>query len=82
MITAALTGALDQVDYQTHEIFNFDVPKSCPNVPVKILDPRGTWADPSAYDKQAHKLAAMFVKNFEKFKEDVSPAVVSAGPKM
>ena len=81
MITAALTGALDQVDYQTHEIFNFDVPKSCPNVPAKILDPRGTWADPSAYDKQARELAAMFVKNFDKFKKDVSPAVVSAGPK-
>ena len=82
MITAALTGALDQVDYQTHEIFNFDVPKSCPNVPAVILDPRGTWSDPRAYDKQASELSAMFVKNFEKFKKDVSPAVVSAGPKM
>ena len=29
-----------------------------------ILDPRDTWADPTAYDAAARKLVAMFVKNF------------------
>ena len=65
MIRAALSGALDNVAYQRHPVFNIDMPTSCPGVPAEVLDPRGTWADKAAYDAQATKLAKMFVENFK-----------------
>ena len=81
MITAALSGALDNVSYQRHPVFNLDMPTSCPGVDAEVLDPRSTWQDKAAYDAQAAKLAAMFVENFKTFTADVDPAVVAAGPK-
>jgi phosphoenolpyruvate carboxykinase (ATP) len=80
MITAALTGALDSVAYTKHPVFNLDVPNSCPDVPAEVLDPRGTWADPAAYDRQAGTLAQAFIDNFKTFEGDVSAAVKAAGP--
>ncbi len=82
MITAALSGAIDGVSYQRHPIFNLEMPTSCPDVPSGVLDPRTTWADASAYDAQARKLAAMFTENFKAFEGDVDPAVVQAGPRV
>jgi phosphoenolpyruvate carboxykinase (ATP) len=81
MITAALGGHLDKVQYARHPIFNVDVPTSCPGVPSDVLDPRSTWQDAAAYDAQAKKLAQMFVDNFKTFEKDVSPAVKDAGPR-
>jgi phosphoenolpyruvate carboxykinase (ATP) len=81
MITAALTGQLDNVGYQKHPHFNLDMPTSCPGVPPAVLDPRSTWPDAAKYDEQAGKLAKMFVDNFKTFEADVAPAVKEAGPK-
>jgi phosphoenolpyruvate carboxykinase (ATP) len=81
MISAALSGQLDNVEYQRHPVFNLDMPTSCPGVPADVLDPRTTWADKAGYDTQATKLATMFVDNFKTFEADVDPAVVEAGPK-
>jgi phosphoenolpyruvate carboxykinase (ATP) len=81
MITAALSGALDEVEYQRHPIFNLDMPTACPNVPSNVLDPRSTWADGAAYDAQARKLAGMFVDNFTAFADTVDRAVTEAGPR-
>jgi phosphoenolpyruvate carboxykinase (ATP) len=82
MITAALTGELDTVEYRKHPIFNLDVPATCPGVPDSVLDPRSTWPDPAQYDEQAKKLAGMFVENFRAFEKDVAPAVKEAGPRL
>ncbi len=81
MIKAALAGQLDHVGYSRHLVFNVDVPTTCPGVPDRVLDPRGTWADQAAYDAQAVKLAKMFVENFKTFAGDVDAAVVAAGPR-
>jgi phosphoenolpyruvate carboxykinase (ATP) len=81
MITAALTGQLDRVEYQTHPIFNLDMPKKCPGVPDSVLDPRSTWSDAAKYDEQAKKLAQMFIDNFKAFEKDVTPSVKEAGPR-
>jgi phosphoenolpyruvate carboxykinase (ATP) len=80
MITAALTGQLDRVEYVKHPIFNIDVPTSVPAVPDAVLDPRSTWPDAGKYDAQAKKLAAMFVENFKTFENDVPESVKAAGP--
>jgi phosphoenolpyruvate carboxykinase (ATP) len=82
MLTAALTGQLDNVQYRKHAIFNIDIPMTCPGVPDSVLDARTTWPDKTAYDEQAKKLAAMFVENFKTFEKDVDPAVKAAGPKV
>ena len=67
LLDAALAGDLDEgkVEYEMHPIFNLKMPKSCPNVPAEILNPRNTWEDKDAYDTAANKLADMFRKNFE-----------------
>ena len=80
MITAALTGQLDNVEYRKHPAFNLDVPVTCPGVPDNVLDPRSTWPDAGKYDEQAKKLAGMFRENFKAFERDVAPSVIAAGP--
>ncbi len=65
LLNAALRGDLDHVETEIHPILNLKMPKSCPEVPSEILNPRNTWEDKEAYDRAAEKLRAMFQKNFE-----------------
>jgi phosphoenolpyruvate carboxykinase (ATP) len=81
MITAALEGALDKVEYKTHPVFGMAVPVTCPGVPDAILHPRSTWPDPVAYDEMASHLAGWFISNFEKYGKDVSEEIRAAAPK-
>ena len=82
MITAALNGELDNVEYTAHNVFGVLQPQSCPNVPVEILNPRDTWADKEAYDKKASELAGLFVKNFEKYADQANEEILAAAPKV
>jgi phosphoenolpyruvate carboxykinase (ATP) len=79
MVHALLDGKLDAVAGAPDPIFGLAAPTSVPGVPNEVLDPRGTWSDPAAYDVQAKKLAEMFRKNFEKF-GNADDAVKRAGP--
>jgi phosphoenolpyruvate carboxykinase (ATP) len=81
MVTAALNGELEKAHFKHDDIFNLDIPTSCPGVPSEILDPRNTWSDKNKYDLSAKRLAALFVKNFQKFGE-ISKEIQSAGPKL
>jgi phosphoenolpyruvate carboxykinase (ATP) len=67
MVRAALSGALDGAPLAHDPIFGLGVPQGCPGVPAELLDPRSTWADPDAYDRQARALAARFQKNFAQY---------------
>lgn len=82
MITAALEGKLDQVEFETHPVFGMAIPKSCENVPAEILNPRNTWDDKMAYDEKAKYLAGLFIKNFEKYAAGVSDDILAAAPKI
>jgi phosphoenolpyruvate carboxykinase (ATP) len=82
MITAALNGELDNVEYVPHNVFGVLKPQSCPNVPSEILNPRDTWEDKEAYDKKASELAALFVKNFEKYADQANEETLAAAPKV
>lgn len=81
MVRAALEGSLRDVGTERHETFNLDVPTSCPGVPSEVLNPRNTWGDRTAYDKQAAHLAELFKKNFQRFTNSKTEELVAAGPK-
>ena len=80
LVDAATSGVLDRVETRHHPILNLDMPVSCPGVPEQLLDPRSTWDDYDAYEAKARELAQMFADNFDRFKDDVPPEVVKAGP--
>ena len=80
MVRAVLSGELRNAETDVDPIFGLAIPKACNDVPAEVLNPRNTWSDKAAYDAQAHKLADMFRKNFEKF-GDVDSAIKAAGPK-
>lgn len=66
LLDAALTGAFDDMELETQPILKFQMPTSCPDVPDEILNPRKTWDDVDAYDKQATGLRDMFRNNYIK----------------
>ncbi|HPI32886.1 MAG TPA: phosphoenolpyruvate carboxykinase (ATP), partial [candidate division Zixibacteria bacterium] len=80
LLNAALDGTLSQVEYRTDPVFGFQVPKSCPGVPDKVLRPIEVWEDPKAYEDKYLQLAALFIENFKKFADGTPPEVVKAGP--
>ena len=80
MITAALNGQLDNVDYKKHDVFGLNMPTSCPNVPTEVLNPKNTWKDSYAYDIKANHLADQFNRNFEKFAEYANDEILKAAP--
>ncbi len=80
LLNAALDGSLLTAEMRTDANFGFEVPVAVPGVNNKLLNPRGTWADGDAYDKQARALVKMFIENFEKFEAHVDPDVRDAAP--
>lgn len=79
MVSAAIKGNLEDISYDTHDIFNLQYPTTCPGVPSNILNPRNTWHDKGQYDFSAKRLARLFINNFKKF-EPMSEEIVAAGP--
>ncbi|MBI1391306.1 MAG: phosphoenolpyruvate carboxykinase [Alphaproteobacteria bacterium] len=82
LLNAALDGALGAAKTVVHPVFGFEMPVAVEGIDAALLDPRGTWADPSAYDAQARKLAQMFVDNFRVFEDHVPDVVMAAAPKI
>jgi len=80
MITAALNGELDNIQYNEHPVFNLQMPVSCPNVPDQLLDPKNTWTSAENYDDKANELAIAFVKNFEQYASFSSSEIINAAP--
>ena len=78
IVDAIHNGALSKSKTQKDKIFGLDMVMECPKVPSEILDPRNTWADKSAYDAAAAKLAELFRSNFKKYESGVSAEVKAA----
>lgn len=81
MITAALNGELNHVNYIEHPVFGVQMPTSVPNVPAEILNPKDTWEMKAAYDKTADHLAGLFNANFAKYASGVTQEILDAAPK-
>jgi phosphoenolpyruvate carboxykinase (ATP) len=80
LLNAALDGSLANVEMRIDPHLKLRVPVAVPGVDAKILNPRETWADKTAYDAQARKLVGMFRDNFRKFEAHVGQDVLQAAP--
>lgn len=78
LLTAALDGSLREASYRKDKNFGFEVPVSVAGVPDILLDPRRTWDDSEAYDRQAAKLVAMFAENFAQYADHIDEDVKAA----
>lgn len=79
MVSAAISGELDKVEYKLDDIFNVYIPQTCPDVPGEMLNPINTWSDKEAYIKSAKELSAKFNSNFKKYTH-MPENIVKAGP--
>jgi phosphoenolpyruvate carboxykinase (ATP) len=82
LITAALNGKLDTVEYGSSLYFGLSFPKSCEGVPAEIMDPRNGWADKTAYDEKAKNLAEQFINNFNQYASAANEEILAAAPKV
>jgi phosphoenolpyruvate carboxykinase (ATP) len=82
LLSAALSGDLEEVDYREDSVFGFQVPKTAPGVPDEVLVPSSRWPSEEDYWRKYRQLASRFQDNFAKFAPDVPPEVLAAGPKL
>jgi phosphoenolpyruvate carboxykinase (ATP) len=82
LITAALNGKLDSVEYGKTNYFGLAFPKACDGVPAELLDPRNSWKDKNAYDEKAKNLAEQFIKNFSQYASAANSEIMAAAPKI
>ena len=81
LVDAALSGKLCDVPSWEYQKFHLLVPKACPGVDPKLLNPKLTWADPDAYDRAAEFLAQEFSAAFAKeFAGKVSQEIAAVCP--
>ena len=81
MITAALTGQLDNVQYrEASGLQSRHADVSAPACPTACSIRAARGPTPAQYDEQAKKLAKMFVDNFKTFENDVAPVGEERGP--
>ena len=80
IIDAIHGGTLASAKTERDPIFGFDIVTECSGVPAELLRPRDSWADKTAYDATAKKLAGLFNKNFETYAGGASAEVKAAAP--
>ncbi|MCS6777772.1 MAG: phosphoenolpyruvate carboxykinase (ATP) [Chloroherpetonaceae bacterium] len=80
MLDAAIRGQLEGVTFHREPVFGLWIPETVPGVPSEVLNPRNTWSDPEAYDRQARMLARRFVANFEQYRGEISQDILAALP--
>jgi len=74
IVRAVVQGTLHDMPTHVEPIFGLRIPDAVPDVPQEVLDPRGSWPDPSEYDRQALKLRRMFDENIHTIGKSASTA--------
>lgn len=82
LITAALNGDFDNIEFKESPFFSLQTPVSCKGVPTELLFPRNAWASPEEFDKKASDLADRFIKNFSEFADFANEEIMSAAPRV
>ncbi|MEE9166004.1 MAG: phosphoenolpyruvate carboxykinase (ATP) [Candidatus Neomarinimicrobiota bacterium] len=81
MVTAILTGEIEEAEFVKEPVFGLDVPTAIGGVDGTVLMPRSTWPDVDSYDRTARKLADKFKNNFTLY-GDEEPSLEAAGPQI
>ncbi|KAL2759470.1 hypothetical protein ACRALDRAFT_1060487 [Sodiomyces alcalophilus JCM 7366] len=81
ILDAIHSGELANVEYENYDVFNLQVPKTCPNVPSELLNPKKAWtAGAESFENEVRKLGVLFVENFKKYESEATEEVIKAGP--
>ena len=78
LVRSALSGAIDRAGFAPEPVFGLRIPRKCPDVSSRVLDPRRTWDDPAAYDRQAQQLRRMFDENSKRLGLSAAPIASEA----
>jgi len=76
-VNGILDGSIRNAPTTKDEVFGFEIPTKLGDIDPHVLNPRESWTDKAAYDKQRQALAGLFTKNFEKY---VQPGVTDYRP--
>jgi len=82
LISAALNGDFDKLEFGETDFFKLAYPTSCSGVPQELMNPKNSWADKAAYDAKARHLAEQFVKNFSQYAGAANAEILSAAPQV
>jgi phosphoenolpyruvate carboxykinase (ATP) len=74
IVSAVVEGRLREAPTHVDPIFGLHIPDRVPSVPSEVLDPRDSWPDPDAYDRQALKLRRLFEENIHAIGMNASTA--------
>ncbi|UII19190.1 phosphoenolpyruvate carboxykinase (ATP) [Fulvivirga ligni] len=80
MISAALNGELENVEYNQLPVFGLNYPTTCPGVPEELLNPRNTWTNKEEYDEKAQLLAEKFTENFQNYESYANEEIMTGAP--
>lgn len=81
MLTAAMEGKLDNVEYRKDKLFGFEIPMTCPGVPDDVFEPSNAWGNKEDYWRKYDALASRYIENFKLFADAVPDEIKAAGPK-
>lgn len=80
ILDAIHSGDLAKQEYETYDVFNLNVPKTCPGVPDEMLNPKKSWTGTADFGEEVTKLGVLFKENFEKYQSEATDEVIKAGP--
>ncbi len=81
MLSAAMNGKLDNMEFRKDKLFGFSIPKSCPGVPDEVFEPSNAWGDKDDYWRKYDALVSRYIENFKLFADGIPNEVLLAGPK-
>ncbi|MGD9995125.1 MAG: phosphoenolpyruvate carboxykinase (ATP) [Salinivirgaceae bacterium] len=81
MLSAAMNGKLDGIEFRKDKLFGFSIPKSCPGVPDEVFEPSNAWGDKDDYWRKYDALVSRYIENFKLYADGIPNEVLQAGPK-
>jgi ATP-dependent phosphoenolpyruvate carboxykinase len=60
ILDAIHSGELAKVEYETYDVFNLSVPKTCTGVPDELLNPKKSWTGTADFKDEVTKLGELF----------------------
>lgn len=79
IVNAILSGKLNNASCHHDKIFNLFIPNNIPGVDPKIFHPSDLWKSKEEYNKNARKLAQLFIDNLNKY-PGINEEIKNSGP--